>query len=181
MWYICQIVENISVVNTIINNKNYKLFAKKLCNGRDIHNDLYQEFVLSILEKDLDFLIQLKNTNTLDQFCYGIIKNKNQDRFKKIAINGKDMPLKELCNSMDEANYSEIESEDYIYKVDENFNKVIDYISSDKSVKQEEVFILFESLNTNLRKIAKKCNLKYFEITKTRSKLINNIKHNVKL
>lgn len=174
-------MENISIVNTIINNKNYKLFAKKLCNGRDIHNDLYQEFILSILEKDLDILTQLHNSNTIDQFCYGIIKNKNQDRFKKIALNGRDMPLKDLCDSMDEVNCYEIESEGYIYKVDEDFNKVIDYISSDESVKQEEVFILFESLNTNLRKIAKNCDIKYFEVKKTRRKLINNIKQNVKL
>lgn len=57
----------------------------------------------------------------------------------------------------------------------------MEYINTNEQVKQSDVFILFESLDNQIKQIAIDTEISYSTLRQGRKRLINNIKQNVRI
>lgn len=168
------------IVDIVTKHEQYKRFCKKLCknNKSDIYEDLYQEFILCILEYDKDKIIELHNRKELECFCLSIIFRINSHRIKPPVFNPCSSALYELSNSTSELtnNYKQ---DFYNLNIDINANKILDYVSKDKSIKVEDWLLLTESLDRSLIDISKESGIPYITLKVKRKRLKDKIRNNV--
>lgn len=168
------------VINIIIEHEQYKRFCKKLCKGNNssIYEDMYQEFILAVLEHDEHKLIELHNNKQLEYFCMGVIFRQNSYRVKPAIFNPCQSPLYEISKYSKELN-TEGKQESYNLNIDINADKVLDYVSKDKSIKVEDWLLLTESLDRSLIDISKESGIPYITLKVKRKRLKDKIRKNV--
>jgi len=170
------------IVNEIVNDLQYKRFCKKLCKGNktNIHEDLYQEFILAILEYNTDNLVYMYDLGKIKFLCLSIIFNINRHRIKPSVFNPDRNPLYELCKNTQEIN--KIPKQDvYNVNIDLNAIKVLDYVSKDKSIKVEDWLLLVESLDRTLIDISRESGIPYITLKVKSKRLKDKIRNNVNI
>jgi hypothetical protein len=108
------------VINTIIHDDRYKSVCKRTAKKPHLSDDLYQEFILSVLEIKDDRLIRAKQGNYLEVFCISIINNIWSNRHRVRMTIGKTNPLYEYSNSVDVS--------ENLFTKDESLNYDIDFL-----------------------------------------------------
>lgn len=162
------------------NSKELKEYCFKLCNKRDIYNDLFQEFLLVLCELDEQTLITKYNNIQFIGYCFGIIRQMNLNRQRGCKIKGKENVLVE--------NYSDnlinfetiIDETEYNYDIDVKFEKTIKFLEDTKQVKKYQCSLLFNSLNMTTREIAEKIGANHRQVIYENDKLKKLIKQNIK-
>ena len=170
------------IINTIIKHEQYKRFCKKLCKGNNssIYEDMYQEFILAVLEYDKPKLIELHNNKQLEYFCMGIIFRQNSYRVKPAVFNPCQSPLYEISKYSKELTL-DCKQDFYNINIDINANKILDYVSNDKSIKVEDWLLLTESLDRSLIDISKESGIPYITLKVKRKRLKDKIRNNVNI
>lgn len=168
------------IINIVANHEQYKRFCKKLCknNKSYIYEDLYQEFILCILEYDKDKIIELHNRKELECFCLSIIFRINSHRVKPPVFNPCNSPLYELSNFTNEIT-NHHKQDYYNLNIDINANKILDYVSKDKTIKVEDWLLFTESLDRKLIDISKESGIPYITLKVKQKKLKDKIRKNV--
>lgn len=168
------------VINIIIKHEQYKRYCKKLCKESKsfIHEDMYQEFILKVLEYDENELIDIYNRNKLEFFCLAIIFRIRGGMIRPAMNNPCASPLYEMSKYSTELK-TEGKQDFYNLNIDINANKVLDYVSKDKSIKVEDWLLLTESLDRSLIDISKESGIPYITLKVKRKRLKDKIRKNV--
>jgi len=148
--------------------------STKLCNYRDIKNDLFQEFLLYLCEKPEDFLIDKVNKGQFISYCSNVLKGINSDRHRANKLVNTKNPLVERHNDY-EINFDLIE-ESYNFEIDMKFEKVVRLV-------REQPFkadILFKSVVSSTREIASEMGIKERKLIYENCKFKNEIKNKLK-
>jgi hypothetical protein len=148
--------------------------STKLCNYRDIKNDLFQEFLLYLCEKPEDFLIDKVNRGQFISYCSNVLKGINSDRHRANKLVNTKNPLVERHNDY-EINFDLIE-ESYNFEIDMKFEKVVKLV-------REQPFkadILFKSVVSSTREIASEMGIKERKLIYENCKFKNEIKNKLK-
>jgi hypothetical protein len=148
--------------------------STKLCNYRDIKNDLFQEFLLYLCEKPEAFLIDKVNKGQFISYCSNVLKGINSDRHRANKLINTKNPLVERHNDF-EINFDLIE-ECYNFEIDMKFEKVVKLV-------REQPFkadILFKSVVTSTRQIASEMGIKERKLIYQNCKFKNEIKNKLK-
>jgi len=148
--------------------------STKLCNYRDIKNDLFQEFLLYLCEKPEDFLIDKVNRGQFISYCSNVLKGINSDRHRANKLVNTKNPLVERHNDY-EINFDLIE-ESYNFEIDMKFEKVVRLV-------REQPFkadILFKSVVSSTREIASEMGIKERKLIYENCKFKNEIKNKLK-
>ena len=156
------------------NSKMLNGLSTKLCNYRDIKNDLFQEFLLYLCEKPEDFLIDKVNRGQFISYCSNVIKGINSDRHRANKLVNTKNPLVERHNDF-EINFDLIE-ECYNFEIDMKFEKVVKLV-------REQPFkanILFKSVVTSTREIASELGVNQRKLIYENCKFKNEIKNKLK-
>lgn len=148
--------------------------STKLCNYRDIKNDLFQEFLLYLCEKPEDFLIDKVNKGQFISYCSNVLKGINSDRHRANKLVNTKNPLVERHNDY-EINFDLIE-ESYNFEIDMKFEKVVKLVR-EQPFKAE---ILFKSVVTSTRQIASDMGIKERKLIYQNCKFKNEIKNKIK-
>jgi hypothetical protein len=148
--------------------------STKLCNYRDIKNDLFQEFLLYLCEKPEDFLIDKVNKGQFISYCSNVLKGINSDRHRANKLVNTKNPLVERHNDY-EINFDLIE-ESYNFEIDMKFEKVVKLVR-EQPFKAE---ILFKSVVTSTRQIASDMGIKERKLIYQNCKFKNEIKNKLK-
>ena len=151
-----------------------KGLSTKLCNYRDIKNDLFQEFLLYLCEKPEDFLIDKVNKGQFISYCSNVLKGINSDRHRANKLVNTKNPLVERHNDY-EINFDLIE-ESYNFEIDMKFEKVVKLVR-EQPFKAE---ILFKSVVTSTRQIASDMGIKERKLIYQNCKFKNEIKNKLK-
>ena len=146
----------------------------KLCNYRDIKNDLFQEFLLYLCEKPDEFLIDKVNKGQFISYCSNVLKGINSDRHRANKLVNTKNPLVERHNDY-EINFDLIE-ESYNFEIDMKFEKVVKLVR-EQPFKAE---ILFKSVVTSTRQIASDMGIKERKLIYQNCKFKNEIKNKLK-
>lgn len=148
-----------TLIELAANSKMLKGLSVKLCNYRDIHNDLFQEFLLYLLEKPDQFLIDKYNDIQFISYCSNCLKGLNSNRLRdNKAVNSKN-PLIERHNHFD-IDLIDIKDEDYNFENDIKLSKAIRFIKD-----AEWCEILVKSMDVSLKQISIDTGLTYKQIT----------------
>jgi hypothetical protein len=156
------------------NSKMLNGLSTKLCNYRDIKNDLFQEFLLYLCEKPEDFLIDKVNRGQFISYCSNVLKGINSDRHRANKLVNTKNPLVERHNDY-EINFDLIE-ESYNFEIDMKFEKVVKLV-------REQPFkadILFKSVVSSTREIASEMGIKERKLIYENCKFKNEIKNKLK-
>lgn len=148
--------------------------STKLCNYRDIKNDLFQEFLLYLCEKPEAFLIDKVNRGQFISYCSNVLKGINSDRHRANKLVNTKNPLVERHNDY-EINFDLIE-ECYNFEIDMKFEKVVKLV-------REQPFkadILFKSVVSSTREIASEMGIKERKLIYENCKFKNEIKNKLK-
>ena len=148
--------------------------STKLCNYRDIKNDLFQEFLLYLCEKPEAFLIDKVNKGQFISYCSNVIKGINSDRHRANKLVNTKNPLVERHNDF-EINFDLIE-ECYNFEIDMKFEKVVKLV-------REQPFkadILFKSVVSSTREIASEMGIKERKLIYENCKFKKEIKNKLK-
>jgi hypothetical protein len=148
--------------------------STKLCNYRDIKNDLFQEFLLYLCEKPEAFLIDKVNRGQFISYCSNVLKGINSDRHRANKLVNTKNPLVERHNDY-EINFDLIE-ESYNFEIDMKFEKVVRLV-------REQPFkadILFKSVVSSTRQIASEMGIKERKLIYENCKFKNEIKNKLK-
>ena len=156
------------------NSRMLKGLSTKLCNYRDIKNDLFQEFLLYLCEKPEDFLIDKVNKGQFISYCSNVLKGINSDRHRANKLVNTKNPLVERHNDY-EINFDLIE-ESYNFEIDMKFEKVVKLVR-EQPFKAE---ILFKSVVTSTRQIASDMGIKERKLIYQNCKFKNEIKNKLK-
>ena len=148
--------------------------STKLCNYRDIKNDLFQEFLLYLCEKPEEFLIDKVNKGQFISYCSNVLKGINSDRHRANKLVNTKNPLVERHNDY-EINFDLIE-ESYNFEIDMKFERVVKFTRNDP-FKAE---ILFKSVVTSTREIAQELGVNQRKLIYENNKFKQEIKNNVK-
>ena len=148
--------------------------STKLCNYRDIKNDLFQEFLLYLCEKPEDFLIDKVNKGQFISYCANVLKGINSDRHRANKLVNTKNPLVERHNDY-EINFDLIE-ESYNFEIDMKFEKVVKLVR-EQPFKAE---VLFKSVVTSTRQIASEMRIKERKLIYENCKFKNEIKNKLK-
>lgn len=151
-----------------------KGLSTKLCNYRDIKNDLFQEFLLYLCEKPEDFLIDKVNRGQFISYCSNVLKGINSDRHRANKLVNTKNPLVERHNDY-EINFDLIE-ESYNFEIDMKFEKVVKLVR-EQPFKAE---VLFKSVVTSTRQIASEMGIKERKLIYENCKFKNEIKNKLK-
>lgn len=155
-------------------SKMLRGLAFNLCNGRDIHNDLFQEFLLRLLQKEEEFLIKKYNDIQFISYCSNTIKGLNSMRWRDTKATNTKNPLVERHQQ----NYFE-----EIEIVDENYNEEIDFkykktVSLLKNIKGSE--LLIKSIESTTREVAEQNNLNQRKLIYQNVKIKQLVKNKIK-
>ena len=156
------------------NSKMLNGLSTKLCNYRDIKNDLFQEFLLYLCEKPEAFLIDKVNRGQFISYCSNVLKGINSDRHRANKLVNTKNPLVERHNDY-EINFDLIE-ESYNFEIDMKFEKVVRLV-------REQPFkadILFKSVVSSTRQIASEMGIKERKLIYENCKFKNEIKNKLK-
>lgn len=148
--------------------------STKLCNYRDIKNDLFQEFLLYLCEKPEAFLIDKVNRGQFISYCSNVLKGINSDRHRANKLVNTKNPLVERHNDY-EINFDLIE-ESYNFEIDMKFEKVVKLVR-EQPFKAE---VLFKSVVTSTRQIASEMGIKERKLIYENCKFKNEIKNKIK-
>lgn len=148
--------------------------STKLCNYRDIKNDLFQEFLLYLCEKPEEFLIDKVNRGQFISYCSNVLKGINSDRHRANKLVNTKNPLVERHNDY-EINFDLIE-ESYNFEIDMKFEKVVKLVR-EQPFKAE---VLFKSVVTSTRQIASEMGIKERKLIYENCKFKNEIKNKLK-
>lgn len=159
------------------NHPMLKGLAYKLCNGRDIHNDLMQEFLLFLCEKDEAFLLKKYEEIQFISYCSNIIKGLNSHRYRDSKYVNSKNPLIEKCNSFEILDF-EIEENNYNFEIDMKFERTVKFIKEYPDKFKSEV--LFKSLVTSTREIASELGMNQRKLIYQNVKFKAEIKNKVK-
>lgn len=114
--------------------------------------------------------------NNLKAFAFTVMFGKSNSQSRNYNLNGKDNVLFEMTNKFNSFDKMAFVDEGYNHAIDEKFEKVIDYLNSDKTIKPTDVYILFESTNDKtLKELSENLNMSYHTIRLNRKKLIKKI------
>lgn len=132
-------LEKQKIIEEIILNSSFRELCKKICKGNDLHNDLYQEFILQLYElKNDELLISAKSGNYLSVYCVGIINNLWNNRHRlKTYKNGKTSSLTHLTNYFMEVPSNLVYSKkdtDFIHEIKQELNNML--FSSDEKIRK---------------------------------------------
>jgi DNA-directed RNA polymerase specialized sigma24 family protein len=159
------------------NHPMLKNLAFKLCNGRDIHNDLFQEFLLYLCEKDEAFLLKKYEEIQFISYCSNVIKGLNSNRYTQSKYINSKNPLIEKCNSFEVLDF-EISDICYNFEIDAKFDRTVKFIKEYPD--QLKADILFKSIELSTREIANDLGLNQRQLIYQNNKLKNEIKKKVK-
>ena len=148
--------------------------STKLCNYRDIKNDLFQEFLLYLCEKPEDFLIDKVNKGQFISYCSNVIKGINSDRHRANKLINTKNPLVERHNDF-EINFDLIE-ESYNFEIDMKFERTVKFVKEQPNKAE----ILFKSVVTSTRQIASELGVNQRKLIYENNKFKNEIKNNIK-
>jgi len=191
------------IVNSIVANQSYKNLCKKIAKT-DIANDLYQEFILAVLEAKTEKLEKAFNGKYLNVYCVGIIYNLWSMRNRRKAYkNGKTSNLHQLTDwgiNLDGLNdptnedsnnendkyerrfFQDLFSEDPDDNLDENFSIVKEEIercmnSTDKTT-HYDAHVLFNSFlyYKNPREFSRETGIEYMAVRQSIQRISNKIK-----
>lgn len=172
-----------SLVILANNSKKLKGFCKKICNYNDIHLDIFQEFLIYLLNDNEEKLIKKYNEDKFFNYCGFIIYRLNIDRIRdskrtntkntSVLISNNTNTLEALIN-VSESNYN--------YKIDEDFDRVMNYVRSDESFELEDFIILTESLSPKgLINLSKESGVPYITLKTKRKRIKDKIRENVSI
>ena len=166
-------------ITELFKDTSLKNNARKLCNNRDIFNDLFQETFIYLLELPDE---KFNRINNLKAFAFTVMFGKANSQARNYNLNGKDNVLFEMSNKFGIFDGTNIAHSEYNYKIDEDFDKVISYLNADNTIKETDVYVLFESTNDKtLKELSKDLDMSYHTIRLNRKKLIKKIINNVVL
>lgn len=170
------VVNHKAIIDTIINHKPYKRYCDKLCNYRDIANDLYQEFFLIMWSKQEDELIKIYKSGGLESYCLCVIWNSNRlrHRMSPNALNNISDFGTELTNRI-------IEDEGYNHKIDQDFDRIMEFLEKDPYIKQDHVLVLLESINETVTSISKNSGVPLNTLKKNQKNIKDKIRENVRI
>ncbi len=146
----------------------------KLCNYRDIKNDLFQEFLLYLCEKPDEFLIDKVNKGQFISYCSNVLKGINSDRHRANKLINTKNPLVER-DDIFELNF-EMSDECYNFEIDMKFEKTVKLI-------REQPFkgnILFKSVVSSTRQIAQDLGINQRKLIYDNNKFKSEIKNKIK-
>lgn len=123
-----------AVLTEIISDNRYKSICRQVATSKHLADDLYQEFILSILETEQSKLSAAKDGGYLEVFCVGVINNiwGKRNRAKSYVV-GKTSPLFEYCNTI------EVDDVNRFIKPSDGYNIRYDYVSKEieKHIKEQ--------------------------------------------
>lgn len=162
------------LITIAANSKLLINLTAKLCNYRYIKDDLFQEFLLSLLETDEDKLIDLMNEGKFISYCSTKINWLNKNRYRdKNYLNSKNVLVER--NDVCELNF-DIKDESYNFDIDMKFEKVVKLVREQPLKGQ----ILFQSVVTSTRQIASELGLNHrqliYQNVKFKAELRNKLK-----
>jgi len=168
------------LITLAADSKELKGFCYKLCNGNDIHLDMFQEFLIKLLECPEDKLVKKYYDLHFIGYCYFILKRLNNHRLRDSKyINSKNCLSFRNDISLSEYDLN-IEDSGYNHEIDEKFEKTLNYLEKDKSIKKYQAVILFASVDKSTREISEMIGTKERVIIYQNNKLKQKIKENVK-
>jgi hypothetical protein len=163
-------------------SKQLQGFCSKICNGNDVWNDVFQEFLIHLLKEDEKKLNDKYDNIQFIGYCCFVIRRINEYRLRAmVKVNskndlskiGRDVPM---SGSTD----NEIEDDCYDIEIDNKFNKTMDYMAKDKSIKKYHAALLFASVNKPTREISEQIGTKQrvviYQINKVKEKIKANLR-----
>lgn len=167
------------LIELAANNRELKSYCKTLCKGRDIYNDLFQEFLLNLCESEEKFLISKFENISFIRFCRFTIYKANLDRHKANKFTNTKHPLSEkYIDNIYNLDY--ISDEGYNFEVDEKFNKTIEFLEKTPKIKKYQVAILFHSVCRTTKDIAESIKVPQRQLIYQNNKIKELIRQNVK-
>lgn len=161
------------IISAVFGDQALKGLCSKLCNSRDIKNDLWQEFILVICEKDEASLIEMQQKGYLYRWCSAVLKNMNYARIKtNTHANTRNQSLREI--SATHAEISNLEINDHGYDWDKEDKMTMVELEM-KRIKANQVFV-FGSIKDACEATGKTKDSVKWE----RSKIINELRKNFK-
>jgi len=172
-----------SIIKLIANHKPYERYCNKLANYDLIAEDLLQEFRLFMCEKTSEELIKLYNSGYLENYCISVIYRKSKDINKRCKIKGKENALLSISSfTLNIDSVNKIDSNDYNYSIDDNYEKVMNFVNSDSEIGIEDFIILSESLNSKgLIELSKQTGIPYITIKTNLKRIKDKIRDNVSI
>lgn len=167
-------IDKNQLITIAANSKLLINLTAKLCDYRYIKDDLFQEFLLSLLETDEDKLIEIMNQGKFISYCSTKIHWLNKRRYRdKKYLNSKNVLVER--NDLCELNF-DIKDESYNFDIDMKFEKVVKLVREQPLKGQ----ILFKSVVTSTREIASELGLNHrqliYQNVKFKSELRNKLK-----
>lgn len=167
----------------ILANDSKKLrgYLIKLCNYNEIHKDLYQDMLIYLLSRNEAELLEKYNKGGFFNYCGFILRRLNLDRIRASKrVNTKNLSVNITTFSLDIEDVNVSEDVNYNHKIDEDFDKVMEYIKTDLSI--EDFIILTESLEHNgLIELSKSSGVPYITLKTKRKQIKNKIRENVSI
>jgi hypothetical protein len=105
-------------------SKMLRNLAHKLCNYRYISDDLFQEFLIYLLERDEDFLIKKYLEVKFIFYCSCVIRGINGHRLAANKLTNTKNPLCEKQTHCELSGY-EFEDNNYNFDIDHKYNEII--------------------------------------------------------
>lgn len=81
-----------NIIQRIVNDKGIREIAFRIANNSDLSEDLYQEIILTILEKEKELIIKLEKNNQLNFFIVRIAINMYRGKNSQFAQKYKHIP-----------------------------------------------------------------------------------------
>lgn len=167
------------IIDLIARTKGLKNYAYSLCNGRDIHNDLFQTFLLELCETDEQLLLEKYHSIQIIGYSKMRLWALNKNRLRDSKYTNTKNELVERYNDKD-VTINLIDNDSYNYEVDEKFDKTIDFLETNPKVKKYQVAILFHTINNSTREVAETIGAKQREVIYQNNKLKQLVRQNVR-
>lgn len=142
------------LITIAANSKLLINLTAKLCGYRYIKDDLFQEFLLILLETEEQKLIDKMNEGKFISHCSNLINRLNIDRYRAKKFINTSNPLVER-NDTFELDF-DIKDECYNFDIDVKFEKVVKLVREQPLKGQ----ILFQSVVSTTREIASELGIK---------------------
>ena len=100
------------LIKKLNSDEELRGFCKKLCGRTDLHNDLYQEFMLVVCEETEDKLMETYVKGLINFYCVRVILNINNKKYRlrRDGVQNTLLNLSSFCDNL------------YIYENTENEN-----------------------------------------------------------
>ena len=162
------------LITIAANSKLLINLTAKLCNYLYIKDDLFQEFLLLLLETEEQKLIDKMNEGKFISHCSNLIHRLNMNRYRdKKYVNSRNVLVER--NDTFELNF-EIKDESYNFDIDMKFEKVVKLVREQPLKGQ----ILFQSVVTSTREIASELGMNHrqliYQNVKFKAELKNKLK-----